>query len=336
MKRTRRTASVLLALVLIFTALFSTACSPTRSSAEERKTVLTIGDYEVSYEIYRYAALSLKASYDGGDEGYWDGLENKDETVKKIENDALTMLKQYYAILSLLKDYGITPEDSYVKELVDANVDAAMEEYEDEKAFVEALRGENMTYNVYRFLESCSVCQNELYYAMLQDKKIVKDDEFLKSYFRSEEMVRVKQILIDPAEYESREDALAVAEMVLELARSGEDFDKLVNRYGDDLYMFKNTDGYYMMRGVRYEAFEEAAFSLALGEISDIVTTPAGYSIILRMEKEESYLNSHFSELKSDYYDAVFSLAIEGRAAELEVKTLDAFNKYTLFTMQME
>ena len=246
------------------------------------------------------------------------------------------MLRQYYAILSLVKDYGITPEDSYVAELIDANIKAAMEEYGDEKAFVEALRQEYMTYNVYRFLESCSVCQNELFYAMLQDTTIVKSDEFLKSYFRSDEVIRIKQILIDPSEYESREEALAVAETVLAAARRGEDFDGLVNRYGDDLYMFKNTDGYYMMRGVRYEAFEEAAFALTIGEISDIVTTPAGYSIILRLEKEESYLNAHFAELKNDYYDALFSLAIEKRAADMTVKTMDAFNKYTLFTMKME
>lgn len=336
MKRSCRTAGILLALVLILSTLLATACSPMKSSAKEKETVLFIGDYEVSYEIYRYAALSLKASYDGGDESYWDTLTNKDETVQQLEEDALAMLKQYYAILSLLKDYGITPEDSYVEELIDGNVDAAMAEYENEKAFVEALREENMTYNVYRFLESCFVCQNELYYAMVRDGNIVKSDAYLRSFFRSEEMIRVKQILIDPAEYKSHEEALAVAQNVLALAQSGSDFDNLVNKYGDDLYMFKNTDGYYMMRGVRYHAFEEAAFALEEGEISDIVKTPAGYSIILRLKKEDSYLSEHFAELKNDYYDAVFSLAIEARAEELTVKATDAFDEYTLFTMQME
>ena len=65
------------------------------------------------------------------------------------------------------------------------------------------------------------------------------------------------------------------------------EIDALIEQYGEDLYMFNNPDGYYIIRGNRWEAFEDAAFSLDVGEFSEVVETEAGFSILMRYEKEE-------------------------------------------------
>ena len=97
--------------------------------------------------------------------------------------------------------------------------------------------------------------------------------------------------------------------------------------------MFNNKDGYYFCRGTRYTAFEDAAFALKVGGISEIIETPAGYSILLRCEKEKKYLDAHMTELCAAYRDAQFSLALEKRASEMTANRREALDKYTLLTM---
>ena len=58
---------------------------------------------------------------------------------------------------------------------------------------------------------------------------------------------------------------------ILNLVNKGEDFDALIKEYGGDLFLFNNDDGYYISRGNYYKAFEDTAFSLEVGETSDII-----------------------------------------------------------------
>lgn len=81
----------------------------------------------------------------------------------------------------------------------------------------------------------------------------------------------------------SREEALARAQECLEKVRAGADFNDLVNEYSDepgapqrqgDLGSFK--------RGTMVQSFSDAAFSLKVGEVSDIVETSYGFHVIKR------------------------------------------------------
>ncbi len=65
------------------------------------------------------------------------------------------------------------------------------------------------------------------------------------------------------------------AKEVLEKARNGEDFEKLADEYSDD-----NVITYSFGKGEMDAVFENAAFNLGEGEISDIVQTEYGYHII--------------------------------------------------------
>ncbi|HKP88165.1 MAG TPA: peptidylprolyl isomerase [Blastocatellia bacterium] len=79
----------------------------------------------------------------------------------------------------------------------------------------------------------------------------------------------------------TKEQARQKAESVLERARKGEDFAKLAKENSDDPGS-KDKGGEYdfFPRGQMVPEFENAAFSLKPGEISDIVETTFGYHII--------------------------------------------------------
>lgn len=73
----------------------------------------------------------------------------------------------------------------------------------------------------------------------------------------------------------AKEDAYEEACEVLKLAREEEDFDELIRKYSED-----DKSTYSFGKGEMDPAFEEAAFNLGTGEISDIVETEFGYHII--------------------------------------------------------
>ena len=104
--------------------------------------------------------------------------------------------------------------------------------------------------------------------------------------------IRVSQILIthegsqgvDGASRRTREEALRRAADVLFRARKGEDFAALAREYSED--PGTRARGGRMSRidrGQMEPAFEEAAFSLQPGQVSDIVETEFGFHVIRRI-----------------------------------------------------
>lgn len=74
-----------------------------------------------------------------------------------------------------------------------------------------------------------------------------------------------------------------VAHEVLSLAKSGDDFEALIQEYGEDPGMEDEAfkDGYIVMRdGQMMASFEDAAFTLREGQISELVATDFGYHIL--------------------------------------------------------
>lgn len=301
---------------------------------------MTIDGFEVPYELLRYALLNTKDDIDGRKDSFWETVADKDALVDKIFSDAIDTLKNRYAVISLAKDYGISMDDQLIKDKITNAVSITRNQYESDKAYVAALEKEHMNHSVYSFLVGLEYCNEELYYAMVNKGDITNDTKEIKAIVESDEFIRIKQVLIkfdsdgDGKEDGSREEKYARACNILQLAKSGTNFEDLIEEYGQDMSMFNNPDGYYMTRGSDYIEFENAAFSLEIGEISEIVETPVGYSIIKRYQKEADYIEDNLQKLSYYYASCQFSLALEAKLAKLDVKTTDAYNDIDLFNME--
>lgn len=70
------------------------------------------------------------------------------------------------------------------------------------------------------------------------------------------------------------------ADEVLKRVRAGEDFGELAKQFGGDGTKDKGGDLGWFKRGAMVKGFEDAAFSLQPGQVSDIVETEFGYHII--------------------------------------------------------
>ena len=324
----RKTA--LLCAVLLFAL---TACSAIPSSTKEENTpVLSIDEYEVPYEQMRYFVRNYMDSRAAGDAEYWTE-ERASAEQASIYEDCYTSLKNQYAILSLCKKYGIERDNSAIKELTESTMEGIVAQYEDEKSYAADLEKNHLTHQVYTFFTQMGIMQEELYFAMLDAGDLETDEKALHDLIYGDGFVRVKQILIANDAGESPEENRRKAEEAQKRAAAGEDFDKLVKEYGEDLFMFNNTDGYYICRGVWYKEFEDTAFSLKVGEVSPVIETTAGYSVLCRFEKDKAYLDKNFGDLCADYRDAQFGLALEAKAASMKVTEKETLAAYTLLTM---
>ncbi len=130
------------------------------------------------------------------------------------------------------------------------------------------------------------------YDPMVLAEKVTPSDKEIEEYYKRnaktlfthQEQVRARHILIGVAENANDKDkaeAKAKAETVLAQLRKGADFTKLAADYSADPGN-RDTSGDlgFFSRGQMVKPFEEAAFKLKSGEISDVVETKFGYHII--------------------------------------------------------
>jgi peptidyl-prolyl cis-trans isomerase D len=104
-----------------------------------------------------------------------------------------------------------------------------------------------------------------------------KDNE---QQYSTPEQVRASHILFK-TEGKDEAEVRKLAESVLARAKKGEDFAKLANQYTEEeIGKTRGGDLDFFGRGSMAREFEEAAFALQPGEISDIVQTSFGLHII--------------------------------------------------------
>ena len=333
----RSVLSVLLVLVFAVN-LFSckkSGAGSLASSDVEKTTVMTVDGFEVPLELYRYVALNYRADYEASHSpDVWETAEGP-ALLEELKANTEETVVRLYATLSLAKEYGISPDDAYVRDAVDAAMKDVYEDTADNdyEAFSDYLRTYNMTDSVYRFILRNDILAEELMNRMVERGEIPSDEAALEDAVAGPEFVRIKQILVPADNGKSDAENEKRAGELYAMVKSGEDFDDLVQKYGGDLFMFNNPDGYYVTRGTYHEAFEDAAFSLAVGEVSSVVRTDAGWSILKRYEKEAEYLAEHFDELARDYMSGLYNIRLEEHAASLRAEPAEVLASYTIFNL---
>ncbi len=127
-------------------------------------------------------------------------------------------------------------------------------------------------------------------------QRITVSDEESKAYydshpdlFKKPQQVRASHILIkvDPGAGESQKvEARKKMEKIQEKVRKEEDFAALAKEFSEGPSSAKGGDLGYFKRGRMPKPFEEAAFTLRPGEVSDIVETKLGYHLIKVIDKK--------------------------------------------------
>jgi peptidyl-prolyl cis-trans isomerase C len=168
-----------------------------------------------------------------------------------------------------------------------------------------ALQGADMTIKDLKYLIRKEIVIANLFEQQFFSKAIPTDaqarafyDENLEKYFKKPETVRASQILVGADSKSStakRKQAKEKAEALLLRVNAGEDFASIARSDSTDPSSSKGGDLGTFSRGQMAPPFEQAAFAMKPGEVSQVVETQFGYHIIKLTEKDEA-ANVSFEE----------------------------------------
>ncbi len=183
----------------------------------------------------------------------------------------------------------VAPEE--VDAALEAQIQRIKQQIGSEEAFQEELAKEGLTLQLlkkrYRSQIKNQLLREKLIRQKLADVTVSSKEVmgFYSTYRDSlpvqGESVRLSHLMmtITPKEEEKRA-AFQRAKEVLSKARAGESFANLAKSYSDCPSSQQGGDLGYFSRGEMVPEFEQAAFALQPGEISDVVETMYGYHII--------------------------------------------------------
>jgi peptidyl-prolyl cis-trans isomerase D len=160
--------------------------------------------------------------------------------------------------------------------------------------------------------------------ASLASRVSVSDDE-QRAYYQSnldkyhiDDRVHVAHILFKTVGKTDAEisEIEKTAETVDQKAKHGGDFAALAKQYSEDTTKDQGGDLGWIVRGQTVPEFEQAAFTLPVGSISDLVRTQYGFHIIHVIERQMARTQS-FDEVKADIAAALQTEKTQALADQL-------------------
>jgi len=146
------------------------------------------------------------------------------------------------------------------------------------------------------------------------EKEIESFYEYNNEAYTQPKQVKARHILFtlgEDALKEAEDKVRKVAKEVLAKARQGEDFATLAKKHSEGPTKSKGGDLGYFKRGQMTPSFEEIAFKLKKGEISDLVRTEFGYHII-KVEDIKEAATKSLEEVRDEIVETLtMSVATE-------------------------
>lgn len=164
------------------------------------------------------------------------------------------------------------------------------------------------------------------------EKDITVDDEQIKDYyeanmekFKQPEQVKASHILLKVEDPKKEEEVKKKAHDIYKKLKEGKDFSKLASQYSQDPgSKDKGGDLGYFERGKMVKEFEEVAFTLNPGEISEPVKTQFGYHII-KVEDKKPEGTKTLEEAKEEIIKILKSQIASDKAYEEALKFLEGY-----------
>jgi len=193
------------------------------------------------------------------------------------------------------QDTLISVDAATIEGQVAAQIDELIGSFGGRAQLVQALETEGLTLAEYRDILTTQGRQQQTQQMYIQSRMRtsrpvdVSEDELRARFDEAQgqlqqrpRLLTFRQVVVVPeASEEARAEARALAEDLLGRLRGGEDFDQLARRYSNDPGSAQlGGDLGWFRRGRMVREFEDVAFSLPTGRVSEIVETDFGFHII--------------------------------------------------------
>jgi peptidyl-prolyl cis-trans isomerase C len=208
----------------------------------------------------------------------------------EVYRGVLEDLVAYRLLKQEVKQRNFTVTDAEV----DARIGAFKQQMGTEANFKAALQAQQMTEAKLREDARTDLMVAKLLDQEVNQKVLVKPTDIGAFYeknpgrFQQGETLRASHILVvvpADANAQTRAALRARADEALKAAKAGQDFAKLARQYSQDSSAQRGGDLGFFPKGQMVPAFDQAAFALTPGQVSDLVETQFGFHIIKATEK---------------------------------------------------
>ena len=250
------------------------------------RVVAVVGDSVVTLTELQEYLLTLRAQGQ---------LPDDPAGMAVAEDEALAaIVDQLLIIQAAARDSTLIPEDEEIEGRVEQVLDQAVQTMGGMSAFQAALVAEGVTQAEYRTLLTQRIRREQIRQLFLQANlreaaPVAITEAEARAVFEERrvglgerpELVTMRQAVVTPVPSDSAwAESRRIADSILVRALAGEDFPELARESSMDATSAVGGDLGWFRRGVLLREFEDTAFRLPPGEISDPVRTQYGWHII--------------------------------------------------------
>jgi peptidyl-prolyl cis-trans isomerase SurA len=255
------------------------------------KQIILQSELDGQVELY-----AMQAKLDLSKPGLKDTLES--QILDRMIDDKVLLVEAQ-------RDTSINVTNKEVEDALTSQIERIRSQFASEDAFQAQLRAEGLTLKALKSQYRDEVRNQLLKEQFIQkelEKVHVSSGEVMEFYQANRDSlpdkpagVKLAHILIGTSPSKATLDSLYnYAELIRKKALEGEDFATLAKAYSQDPSANDGGDLGWFSRGTMVPAFEDAAFALQPGQISEVIQTQYGYHIIkCTGRKEDKIRASH-------------------------------------------
>ena len=205
------------------------------------------------------------------------------------------MINRSLVLQEAARDTLIRVNESEIEDRVAARIDAVAQQFGGQSGLQQALATDGLNLAEYRDLLRTQIRQEQTQQLFLQRTLQnaptieLSEDDLLTAFQASRAQLQQRpkiipftQVVLKPTPSEiSQQTARSEADSLLGEIQGGSNFEELAQLHSDDIGSAElGGDLGWFRRGTMVTEFDEAAFSMRDGQVSDIVQTEFGYHII--------------------------------------------------------
>ena len=277
--------------------------------------------YDVSY------LNSYMQYYTGSSINWDDTLSDGMSVADYVKASVLSSVKQHLVLENLANKYGVTLTEGQESAMADSD-QTYIDQYGSEEAFEEEIAKLGMRRETYdRVARSNYLYQNlyELYNT--EGSALYASDEDLAVYASDQNYITADHILLSTKDLttgealtdEQKAEKKALAEEIKQKLDACEGdideltalFQELADQYSEDPGRETYPTGYTFTTGSMVQEFEDAAYALSEGEVSEVVESSLGYHILLRLPLDKA---AAADEVREEYFTNFIAEQVDAAA----------------------
>ncbi len=280
---------IVLIILCALTVLSAVGCSELGEYTVNERTVMTVGEIDVSYDMYKFIYnMTIEEMTDAD----WSSAEELEKLKLKVEDT----VKLYCAQMLLFDKYeiGLTSAD---KEAIDAEIQYYIDEQGGEEKYRNWLSENHISGKYFRSqLERLYYLDPYLREVLFTgiDNMIKMDDNTVYNDVK-ENFYRYTQIYVAVGENDNYLTKRLDIDAAYAELEKGKSFEDVALKYSD--WTVNTARGVYTTAGEKLIQIEEEALSLELGEYGEVIESSEGFHIIKRLELEDEYIWDNLDDL---------------------------------------